>query len=68
MWDSLTGCAMLRLCLYSSKKRQNESLVLEVQILVNLGIKEGIKISAEVQPQQSPGISSGWTTSANEER
>ena len=24
--------------------------------------------TAEVQPQQSPGISSGWTTSANEER
>ena len=27
-----------------------------------------IYMSAEVQPQQSPGISSGWTTSANEER
>ena len=27
-----------------------------------------ISSSAEVQPQQSPGISSGWTTSANEER
>ena len=27
-----------------------------------------VYISAEVQPKQSPGIASGWTTSANEER
>ena len=38
MWDSLTGC------LYHSKKRQDESSVLEVQILVSLEIKEGVKI------------------------
>ena len=38
MWDSLTGR------LYHSKKRQDESSVLEVQILVSLEIKEGVKI------------------------
>ena len=31
-------------------------------------MEEHSMLYAGVQPQQSPGISSGWTTSANEER